>query len=258
MPINTLNNEHLLPWEKPLYVSLDHIEEETIKKILYLLCFDRWVDWYSSPLVNKLLNNTNPEQDSYVISEVSSANKHSRWYYDCTWVVLIGKNRKGKNISLLTHQDPKYLFCRFDAVDCQNRFQNDLQIAIEKFMIQAIPGTIDACIVWGNYVVWEVEFRGIDFDMKQNYIRSITLLNEMIVRNFWFSPVVVGPIFSRWFSDIFVDTKHRRIVQKRWKKEDFTYLEHTIFEWNQLESTIPELDSKSQVKFIYSWDTIPF
>lgn len=258
MTLHSLKNEHLTLGEKPLYISLDHIEEETVKKVLYLLWFWRGVDWYSSPLLNKILNNTNPEQDSYVISEVSTSNKHSRWYYDCTGVVLIGKNSKWKNISLLTHQDPKYLFCRFDAHDCQNRFQNDLQTAIDKFKIQAIPWTIDACIVWWNYVVWEVDFHWVDFDMKQNYINSIELLNEMISRNFWFPPVVVGPIFSRWFSDIFLDTKNRRIVQKRWKKEDFTYLEHTIFEWNQLENIIPELDSKSQVKFIYSWDTIPF
>lgn len=258
MTLNSLHNEHLLPWEKPLYVSLDYIEEETIKKVLYLLWFDRWVDWYSSPLVNKLLNNTNPEQDSYVISEVSSANKHSRWYYDCTGLVLIGKNRKGKNISLLTHQDPKYLFCRFDSYDCQNRFKNDLQIAIEKFMIQATPGTIDACIIWWNYVVWEIDFRWVDFDMKQNYINSINLLNEMIVHNFWFTPVVVGPIFPHGFSDIFLDTRNRRIIQKRWKKEDFTYLENIIFQWNQLENMIVELDEKSQFTHIISWDTINY
>lgn len=250
MTLNSLKNEHLLPGEKPLYISLDYIEEETIKKVLYLLWFWRGVDWYSSPLVNRLFNHTNPEQDSYVISEVSTSNKHSRWYYDCTGLILIGKNRKGKNISLLTHQDPKYLFSRINSIDCLNRFQNDLQIAIEKFMIQTLPGTIDACIVWGNYIVWEIEFRWVHFDMKQNYIDSIEVLNEIILRNFWFAPVVIGPILDNGFSDIFLDTKKRQIIQKRWKKEDFTFLENIIFQWDDLDNRIPELDEKSQIKEI--------
>lgn len=256
MTLNTLKNEHLLPGEKPLHISFDHIKVETIKEVLYLLWFGRWVDWYSSPLVNKMLNNTNPEPDSYVISEISTSNKHSRWYYDCTWVVIIGKNSKWKNISLLSHQDPKYLFCRFDAQDCKNRFQNDLQTAIDKFKIQALPGTIDACILWGNYEMGETEFRGKIFDVKGNYLQSIELLDSMIQKNFWFSPVVASPMFDAWFTDIYLDTKHKRIVQRRRLKEDFMFLENTLFAANELEKNIPILDEMSIIKQTPLWQIL--
>jgi hypothetical protein len=44
-----------------------------------------------------------------VISNINTQNKYSNRYYNCTGIVVIGKDKEtGENISFLTHQDPLY------------------------------------------------------------------------------------------------------------------------------------------------------
>lgn len=245
--MNTLKSEHLHPWEKPIQICFDYVKKEMKAKILYHIWINRWVDWYSWTFRNKILWNINPEQDSYVISPINWKNKISRWYYDCTWLVMIWKNKNWKNISLLTHQDPKYLFDRKDNYDCQIKFKSDLQRRINEFKEKVILWTIDICIVWWNYAVYETEFHGVIFDIKWNYCKSIELLRGIIQENFWLNPIVIGPILDNWFSDIILDTKNRRITQRRWSKEDATLINNIIFQSDTLEKIIPELDKKCTV-----------
>lgn len=49
------------------------------------------------------------ENHCTVISHTNSRNKYSNKYYNCTGLVVIGRDREtGENISFLTHQDPLY------------------------------------------------------------------------------------------------------------------------------------------------------
>jgi hypothetical protein len=198
--------------------------------------------------------NINPNEDSYVISPVNWKNKISRWYYDCTWLVIIWKDIKWKNISILTHQNPKFLFCNYDSYDKLIRFKSDLQGKIKELKQKTIPWTIDAFIIWGNYIIWEVEYNYDKFDMKENYRKSIELLRDLIFENFWFYPCVAWPILDSWFSNIILDTKNRRIIQERRQEEDFTLLDNTLFQSDKLDENIPELDEKCKLRKLPIWE----
>lgn len=239
--MNTLKSEHLNPWEKPIYICFDHIKNSLKEEILYWLWFNRWVDYYSWVFRNKIMGNINPAEDSYVISPVNRRNKISRKYYNCTWVAIVWKDLNWKNISFLTHQDPHFLFKWHNNYDKEIMFKNELQNRIDEFKTKAIKWTIDICIVWWNYLsIYENEH-------KTDYVKSINLLKEIIYKNFWFYPLVVWPILDSWFSDIVLDTKNRRVIQRRWRKEDFMLLDNTLFQADKLEEIIPELDEKCKL-----------
>lgn len=255
--MNKAEIEHLKNWEESIKICFDYIRFSTIKNIMYLIWINRWVDWYSSIFRNKLMWNIMPEKDSYVISDVNSKNKISRKYYDCTWLVIVWKNEKWKNISLLTHQDPKYLFKRKDSYDCQIKFKNDLLKRIEKFKKLAIEWTVDIFILWWNYHIWEVEHCWIKFDMKDNYLKSIEFLSNIVKNHFWFYPEVTWPNFDCWYTDIFFDTKNRRLFQRRTLIEDFTRIDNITFKANEIDEQIDILDFYSkQREYLYGnfWD----
>lgn len=252
--MNSLNSEHLNPWEKPIQVCFDYVRNSKVQEILYWLWLNRWVDYYSWIFRNKIMWNINHEENSYVISPVNWKNKISRWYYDCTWLVIIWKDKNWRHISLLTHQDPKYLFCRYDSYDKWMKFKNDLQVKIDELKQKCIPWSIDAFIVWWNYIKQNNDFNDGEFDIKVNYRQSVELLRGIVFSNFWFYPCVAWPILDCWFTDIVVDSKNRRILHKRWKEDDFINLDNTLFQADKLEETIHELDEKCKIKKVPIWE----
>lgn len=252
--MNKQNIKHLNPQEKPIQVCFDYVKTTIAKEIIYYLWFNWWVDYYSSTFRNKIMWNINPKWDSYVVSPVNSRNKISRMYYDCTWIAIVWKDKKWKNISLLTHQNPKYLFWWYNSYDKIIEFKNDLQSKIEELKQKTIPWSIDAMIVWGNYIKWEIEYNNEIFDMKENYRKSVEILRDIIFENFWFYPYVAWPMLDCWFSNILLDTKNRRINQARWQKENFMSLDITSFQSDKLEDFIPELDEKCKIKKLPIWE----
>ncbi len=55
------------------------------------------------------LNVLNAGQETYAISMIDSLDKYSKGFICCTGLVVVGKDKvTGKNISFLTHQNPKH------------------------------------------------------------------------------------------------------------------------------------------------------
>jgi hypothetical protein len=145
--------------------------------------------------------------ESYVISPVDSQDKFSKKFYDCTGIVVAGRDKKtGDNVSLLCHQDPKYFL---KALKSQSRFSEDLVQRMLEIRKMCFEGTIDALIWGGNYLSSGQSFRS-------NYMESIKFLSEKMAEILNFNPAVaIGPKLTGGPEQAFYANKERRLYLMR-------------------------------------------
>ncbi len=137
------------------------------------------VDYYGSARQWEQLDQKNGGKHTYVISSIDDHNKSSDKYADCTGIVVVGAE-KGKNISLLTHQDPKPL----KIPDVLEQYTHDLTARLEEMRDRAEPGSVDMIIFGG----WTVP------DYDAGYKRSVKMLGEIGQKVLGIDPtIVLGP-----------------------------------------------------------------
>lgn len=144
---------------------------------------------------------------AYMISNVSDEDKFSEWYKNCTWIIMIWKDKyTWKNISFMTHQDPKMFLKHKDE------FEADLKNKIEEITEKCIPWSTDVIIFWGQDYD-ELEFK--------EYKASVNLLNRIITRKLGKSPeVILWPkINSSEPLNAYFNTKLRRLYIIRWESD---------------------------------------
>ena len=150
-----------------------------------------------------------PEGRSYVISPISSSDKFSRGYGDCTGLVAAGRDKKNtENVSFLSHQDPKYFL---SSEVNQNNFVSDLEQRLSELKQRCNEGTIDAVIVGGSYREEYPEF-------QKNYPDSIALLSKEVEKILGFEPMVMtGPKTQKkgGMESVFYQNKERRLYISR-------------------------------------------
>jgi len=107
------------------------------------------VDWISKPDAHdahgQLHNKEKNEGDGvYIMSGINSNNKVSEGYAMCTGLVVAGVGPGGKNISLMTHQNP-------DAVlqSRRNSFPDSLRARLREMRELTREGTVSAVIFAG-------------------------------------------------------------------------------------------------------------
>jgi len=164
------------------------------------------VNYYWTEVSWKTNNILNWWEKSYYISDCNSLPKHSSGYADCTWVAIVGTDAENwEQISIMTHQDPKFFF----SWDTRNNFfKNDLSKRISLIKDMSVNWSIDA-VIFG----WYFRYDHFDYAYKK-YIFSLKLLNEVISKVLWFSPVVITwPNFHlhNWAADVYLDTANRRL-----------------------------------------------
>jgi hypothetical protein len=143
--------------------------------------------------------------NTYVLSIVDNSNKFSEGFCDCTGIVIAGIDKEtGKNISFLSHQDPKaFLFNKKDD------FINHLKQRLIEIKDRCVAGTTDAVVVGGNYL------NGTDrkgFHYKQKYLNSVKLLSLEIKNVLGFEPVIInGPKTIIGQDDLYYDNENRRL-----------------------------------------------
>jgi hypothetical protein len=147
----------------------------------------------------------NAGEATYVISTIDEANKYSRDYFDCTGLVVTGIDKEtGRNISFLTHQDPKKFLKKK-----KEEFVADLNRRLEEMRSRCVSGTIDAVIVGGNYDEDESEKK---ISFAKNYLDSISLLTDEVKKSLGFEPIIInGPKTTLNQDDVFCDNEHRRL-----------------------------------------------
>ncbi|MBU3978748.1 hypothetical protein KJ980_07225 [Patescibacteria group bacterium] len=149
-------------------------------------------------------------EQSYIISPLDENNKASNLYNDCTGILLIGQDKiTGNNISLLSHQNPRYFLINQDN---KNTFKHGLDLALEEAKKRCFEGTIDIVIFGGNYLKENAL-------SQNNYINSVNLLNEEVKKVLGFEPfVITGPKTNDdkgYKDDVFYDNSNQRFYIMR-------------------------------------------
>lgn len=162
----------------------------------------------------------------YVLSIPSEDDKFSRDYANCSGIVVVGVDAKtGKNLSILTHENPSYIFGDLSWAD---RFKSDLQSVCKMLYDRAEPGSIDAVIFGGDHAF--PEQYGLsnsapgrkEKTRHDDYIDMVEIVADSIREVCKIEPVVaLGPrTLGDGATDAFFDTQHRRLYLTRKKNPD--------------------------------------
>jgi len=169
------------------------------------------VDYYASAELVRSREQRSGGANTYVISSISDTNKKSEEFRDCSSLVLIGKERdSGNNISILTHQDPSFLFGRRHG---REAFVHDLDEVLASFASRTEPGSVDAVIVGGNSFKESIDRDDQSPEVyEKRYIDSVTLLGERVRTTFGVDPrVIAGPNMNAGDTSVILDTHRRRL-----------------------------------------------
>lgn len=144
---------------------------------------------------------------TYVISRIDSKNKYTTGLYDCTSLIISGVDKEsGKNISVLSHQDPDQILYR-DSI--KKTFIRDLQNTIKEIKEKSKEGSIDSVIVGGNFL-----------NKNKEFIESIKLISDEIKKELKFEPTITtGPKQWSGASNVYFDNKNRRVYLMMPKQE---------------------------------------
>jgi hypothetical protein len=161
-------------------ISFDRLENITTNTVLRIHRTGEYIDYNANPAANQKLNIKQPDRYSYVISDINDKNKFSTWYCDCTGIVVVGKSKETKkNISMMSHQDPKKVLPKLKF---NQNFIEDIQKRFLKIKEQSEDGTIDI-VVYGRH----------DYS-RRKYVQSIKFIGNSVKKQFGFEPVIVtGP-----------------------------------------------------------------
>ena len=159
---------------------------------------------------------------NYVISPVDGKPKFTKGLFDCTSVVAVGReNETDKELSILTHQDPKEFL-----TDSERKFENDLRDRLKEFKEKCLEGTIDIVIAGGKLTA---SFRRIQD--TENYEDTLDRISLIVEEMFGFQPIVICGPKDKNSDDIFLDTQNRRLYILR--PED-SNLHNEVFRPNQI------------------------
>ncbi len=162
------------------------------------------VDYFGDPESLRRQNFKNAGEGSYAISPVDNLDKLSRKFRNCTGLVVAGVDKKtGKNMSLLSHEDPGYFLD--ERNNNKDSFLTDLRQRLQELHEKSAEGTVDAVIVGGNWFKWGPGY-------KRAYRKSIELLSQEVENIFGFMPVVMtGPKTTGGEESVFYNNEHRRL-----------------------------------------------
>jgi hypothetical protein len=207
--------EHLKEDVSPIMVCVGTAEDYQDQLNEISSHFDDYVhgvhnaDYFSDSEILDRKGFKNTGNNTYVISPLDKFDKFSEGFYNCTGLIVVGRNKRdGENISFLSHQDPeKFLHSkREDFITHLDQILSNLKVQVEE-------GTIDAIIIGGRYLPLSDRSAGDSYDIK-NYVGSVNLLSEEVRKILGFDPVVVnGPKFPSMkggADKVYFDNKNRR------------------------------------------------
>ncbi|PIR68216.1 hypothetical protein COU49_02640 [Candidatus Nomurabacteria bacterium CG10_big_fil_rev_8_21_14_0_10_35_16] len=177
-------------------IDINNIDDDTQKTINSIEASGTNVDYYASTKIYRENNMKNAGTYTYVVSAIDGTDKFSHEYLNCTGIVIVGTNKQGEEISFMTHQEPSIIL-----VKKRNNFTTDLRDRLREFIEKVEKGSIDAVMFGGNRRRASIDFQD-----------SIELVTEILKQELGFEPTIMtGPNLSGTQTDIFFDTKNRRL-----------------------------------------------
>ncbi len=156
-------------------------------------------------------NEQKGEDGAFVISRIDSENKWSKDYFNCTGVVAVGFDETiGKNISLLSHQNPGKVLQGYHDYDRQSEFEKALRASLVEIAQRSKSGTLDVVIFGGMYTQRDI---GRASENREQYLRTIPQLEHIIKESTGLdAEVIIGPNAStNPIDEVFLDTERRRL-----------------------------------------------
>lgn len=239
--VNILKIEHLKDGVKPIVGGIydkDNLDDETRGFLDNFInkSDTELIDWDFTESEARKNGINKIENRSYIISPCDFKNKYSIEFLNCIGLIVSGIDKNtGKNISFLSHQNPKIL----DNNESRAKFKKDLNESFDLIINNCIPNTIDVVVFGGNkqdpatfpeddYKPWIHGVDNIDSIVKEpyyDYINLIKFLNHIVFEKVGFSPVVMsGPNdnfkTNKHSLNIYFDNENRRLYMLRPKQED--------------------------------------
>jgi hypothetical protein len=151
---------------------------------------------------------------TWTISTVDNLNKFSNEFYNCTGLVVVGKDKvTGQNISFLSHQDPTMFLKSLKKV-----FIKDMKKRLVEIKNKCEAGTIDAVVVGGQYPLNQPhsQFEDTPPQRRQEYVNSVNFLSSGVKQVLDFEPIVInGPKTGMSHDDVYFDNENRRLYFMR-------------------------------------------
>jgi len=148
---------------------------------------------------------------TYVISPIDGKPKFTKGLFDCTSLVVVGReNGTEKELSFLTHQDPKHILSKQ-----KDKFETDLKKTLNDFKERCLLGSIDVVIAGGKLLD----------NRPGNYEGSLEILSSVVQETFGFEPLAIcGPKEPQsGTDDVYFDTKNRRLFIIRPSGSNFPF-----------------------------------
>ncbi len=210
--LDVLKAEHLAEGVKPIMGCVGTREEfkYDVDKLEDLEQIGHNVEWAASQDKLDKQDFKNAGRETYAISTVDSKPKFTKKLYKCTSLAVVGVDATtGKEISILTHQDPQ----KFLGEDSE-LFKDDLEARVGEMKKRCLPGTIDAVIAGGQYDG--------EKDKSSDYEDSLKMLNGVVKNILGFEAVVIAGPKVLNSDDVYLDTANRRmfVIRPDVKNED--------------------------------------
>ena len=175
------------------------------------------VDYFAKAEDKKNIGSKNYGDRTYVISSISACDKMTRYLYDCTSLLVVGREKRtNREVSFLSHQDPYHFLQKGKA---RRQFIVDLLESLRDMKTICQDGTIDIIIAGGNYFLDDPD---VPYEWKDNsesresYRNSISLLSKIVFKIFDFEPlVIVGPKTTPRSDALLFINKSRRLYIAR-------------------------------------------
>jgi hypothetical protein len=151
--------------------------------------------------------------ESYLISPVDERDWFSDQYANCTAMIAIGRDEKtGKEISFLSHQDPRYFVDGDD--EGMEKFASDMIASLQELRDRSEQDTVEVSLAGGNFDTTFPESENYHHDYYQ---KSIKKLRQLVQESLGFDPkVLTGPNNHVGSETIIaVDTQNRTVWIER-------------------------------------------
>lgn len=192
---------------RSIIINSNMIDPDTEKQLKEINDKGIEIDYHASVNYFKRLHMLHNGSETYVISTCSPQDKFSKDYYNCTGIIMVGKDKNSKKqLSIMTHQDPeKFLTTK------KEDFIDDLSIGIERIKDHTEQDSIDVIILGGH-------------NNLKEYEQSLVLLNKVITEKLNIEPTVIaGPDLRGGPTHAYFNTQKRRLyLIRQAPREDST------------------------------------
>lgn len=198
---------------------------EDVENVRQMKAYAENVDYAGDKEHYRAFEQRNAGGYTYVVSAANERPKYSEGYFNCTGFVAVGYDeRKGKNISVLSHEDPRHIL---RSPGTLSEFLRDVHGALLDLKGRSSSGTVDVAFFAGDYgenMQSTISHRASEgkkrIDDYRDVLKSISeQVREVLGMDM---RIVVGPKeWSNHAVTVMFDTQRRRLYMYRPEQSGF-------------------------------------